>query len=285
MAKRLKTRQDVAAETARKIAQGRCQGVGQRYVPWTLAREFASRGQVARILGRKTNRLHHLFSLLEQHIFFYFEWLDAVTEIREQFALPLAETLAIAARHGIPHPRVCGEPVPLTTDFLVTVRRRDGSSILLARAVKYLKDLDPATKGSARTRQKLELERLYWASRGIDWGLITEVDVPKVVVENVRWVRPYQYLPAWTKLSADQLRDVALTLTERALATTDSLIACAERCDTALGLAEGDALAIARYLIGTGQWTVDMRAPIRPRERLALLSARLDPTLLAREAA
>jgi len=285
MTRRLKTGQEVAAQIARKLAQGRCQGLGRNYMPWTLVREISSRGQAARILGRKADRLHHLFSLLEQQIFFYFEWLATVTEIREQFALPLAETLAIAKRHGIRHPQVCGEPVPITTDFLLTVRRRDGSSILLARAVKYLRDLDPATKGSERTRQKLELERLYWASHGVDWGLITEIDVPKVVVENVLWVRPYQHLPRWTKLAADELREVALALTERVLATTDPLVVCADRCDAALGLAEGDALAISRYLIGTGQWSVDMRAPIRPRGRLALLAVRFDPALLERQVA
>lgn len=284
MAKRLKTKQDVAAENARKIAQGRCQGVGPRYVPWSLVREFASRGQSARIFGRKTGRIHHLFSLLEQQVFFFFEWLTQVTDIREQFVLPLDETLALAKRHGIRHPQVRGEPVPLTTDFLLTIER-DGQYILLARAVKYLKDLDPATQGSARTRAKLELERLYWEAQGVDWALVTDRDVPSVFVRNVGWARPYQRFPAMSSLSADQLLEVSRVLTARILATEEVLGASTKWCDVELGHKKGTALAVSRYLIGTGQWEVDMHMEVDAWHRVILISCRIEPGLLEEEAA
>ncbi len=284
MARRSKTRQEVAAEIARKITQGRCQGVGERYVPWTLVREFGSLGQAARIFGRKTPRIHHLFSLLEQRVFFFFEWLAEVMEIREQFVLPLAETLALAERHGIRHPRVRGEPVPLTTDFLITIDRGNGP-ILIARAVKYLKDLDPATKGSARTRAKLELERLYWASRGVDWGLITDRDIPVIFVENVRWVRPYQRFPAMSSLSTEQILEISLVLTDRILATEEVLGASTKWCDAELGHEPGTALAIARYLIGTGQWHVDMHVKLGAWDRVVPDAQDLAPDMFVESVA
>lgn len=32
------------------------------------------------------------------------------------------------------------------------------------------------------------LERRYWAKRNIDWGIVTDIDIPKIPVQNIEWV-------------------------------------------------------------------------------------------------
>ena len=36
---------------------------------------------------------------------------------------------------------------------------------------------------------KLEIEREYWQRRNIDWGIVTDKEIPKILCENVKWVR------------------------------------------------------------------------------------------------
>ena len=38
--------------------------------------------------------------------------------------------------------------------------------------VKYAKDL-----ASERVMEKFEVERVYWSSRGVDWGVVTEHEI------------------------------------------------------------------------------------------------------------
>ncbi|WP_279538838.1 TnsA endonuclease N-terminal domain-containing protein [Paenibacillus agricola] len=39
-----------------------------------------------------------------------------------------------------------------------------------------------------RTIAKFEIERVYWETRHIDWGIITDHDLPDTFVRNIEWV-------------------------------------------------------------------------------------------------
>ncbi|KAI94320.1 hypothetical protein T281_11610 [Rhodomicrobium udaipurense JA643] len=52
--------------------------------------------------------------------------------------------------------------------------------------MKTATDLD-----KPRTLEKLEIERRYWLEQGVDWGIVTERDIPKVAVRNIAWVHSY----------------------------------------------------------------------------------------------
>lgn len=43
-----------------------------------------------------------------------------------------------------------------------------------------------------RTIEKLELERRYWAKKNIPWYLLTEQQIPKIVIQNIAWLYPAQ---------------------------------------------------------------------------------------------
>lgn len=69
----------------------------------------------------------------------------------------------------------------MSTDFLVNTQ--DSTIPKFAIQAKYADDLqDP------RTLEKLELERRYWKNKSI----LTEMDIPKVVFENINWLYPAQ---------------------------------------------------------------------------------------------
>ena len=107
----------------RYLNNGRGQGDLQFYKPWITVHDFPSNGKVVRILGRKTNRIHHLLSQLEKIYFLQLDNDRTVEDIKEQFPLPLEHTQMIAAELGIKHPVVNGFSYVMTTDFLV---RREG---------------------------------------------------------------------------------------------------------------------------------------------------------------
>src|SRR4051812_20821159 len=84
---------------AKRIAEGRGQGVGLNYLPWHEVQDFPSRGVIHRPFGLKTGRVHHLFSDLEFTVFLIYDLLTRIIDIREQFPLlPLEETLEIAKK-------------------------------------------------------------------------------------------------------------------------------------------------------------------------------------------
>jgi hypothetical protein len=73
----------------------------------------------------------------------------------------------------------------MTTDFRVTVKQGT-KTVEQARAIQSVKDLQ-----SQRNLEKLEIERCYWKQRGIDWGIVTERDIPNIVAENVKVVASF----------------------------------------------------------------------------------------------
>ncbi len=145
---------------AKRIAAGFGQGRGQAYKPWHIVQRTASRGVSYRLPGWTDERVVHTLSALEKRYFLILDWSPRVTEVREQYALPLADTLAIAAQLGIDHARERRTPektpVPLSTDFLLTVQTLSGP-VLVAHTVKYAADLS-----DGRVIEKFEIERVYW---------------------------------------------------------------------------------------------------------------------------
>jgi hypothetical protein len=248
---------------------GRCED----YKPWLLIQDFASKGRCHRIKGMKTGRVHHLFSDLEANGFHSYDFDPNVIDIREQYPLfPVEETIEIAEHLGVKHPTdpATRQLIVMTTDFLLTIREGGGLSYL-ARSFKYKKDLEDL-RARTRTLEKLEIERRYWKARGIDWGLVRECDIDMVLVRNVKWVRPYYRLVDLDPLTAAVIQGAAALLTLRVLEEDLPLSEIANSCDLALGLSQGRSLAIARHLLATSAWKVDMRKRIEPCEPLKLLS-------------
>lgn len=254
---------------ARRTKEGRGTGRLANYQPWLHIQDVPSKGLASRIKGWKTDRVHHFMSLLELAYFYFLEWLLQVVDIREQFPLfPQKETLAIAESCGVSHPfdPKTRHPIVMTTDFNISVMK-EGGIVDCVRTVKYIKDLR-----SKRTLEKLEIERRYFAARNMDWGIVTENEIPRILAKNVEWLHEYRELAYFTSLSQGDVRQISVVLTERVTIQNAPLSHITLECDDMLGLDVGTSLSIARHLLAIRVWQVDMMKPLNPRERLVLIT-------------
>jgi len=183
---------------------------------------------------------------LETSYFYLLEWSLSVIDIREQFPLlPLEETLAIAEQCGTVHPKDPRnkEPIVMTTDFVLSLRQNFGT-MTQVRTIKYAQDLQ-----SKRTLEKLEIERCYWQKRNVDWGIVTEREIPKTIADNVKWLHPYLKVSDLSPLTENDIARIEAVITPLVLESENSLANITATCDDKLGLAPGLSLSVARYLL------------------------------------
>lgn len=242
--------------------EGRGTGSGAHYKPWLTVQDVPSQGLSHRIKGWTTGRLHHLFSNLERDVFYLLDWSLLVTDIREQYPLlPLEETETIATRIGVRHPR---DPrtqasIVMTTDFLLDVETTNGA-VQQARTVKPTDQLD-----QSRVLEKLEIERQYWEKRGVDWGIITEREIPQVQVANIRLLHGYHQIE-------DRFPD-AVWRNEIIQFLLDQPPSCyigktAADCDRVLQLQSGTALTVLYHLLATQQIAFTLGEPLTDHTEL-----------------
>ncbi len=250
--------------------EGRGQGTLQDYKPWLTVRDVPSHGRSSRDKGWKTGRTHHFLSILELLYYLTLEWSLMVTDIREQYPLlPIDDTLAIADSLDIKHPThpKTKEPVVLTTDFYISLRNERGT-FEHARTVKYAKDLS-----NRRTLEKLEIERRYWEVRGIDWGIVTEHEIPHTLAKNVDFLHDAWHL--CKRMPEKNISLVAELLTRFVSEQHQPLNELTALSDKQLGLKGGTSLKVVYYLLATRQWRIDMNIPIDPDQPLAVLGTNL----------
>lgn len=171
----------------RYLKEGRGQGTGKDYKPWTTISDYSSKGRVSRILGIKTKRIHHLHSDNQLRAFLIFEFTENVIDIRESF--PLLDVMeVIDDKENLRFDKFCnketGEQLVISTNFLLTIKEPDGGERLYARTVKNTSELNKKI-----TLEKLEIERRYWMHKGVEWKIITEKQLPRQICKNIEWVR------------------------------------------------------------------------------------------------
>lgn len=152
----------------------------------------------------------------------------------------------------------------MTTDFLITRRNPTGTDEV-ARTVKYVKDL-----ASLRVMEKFEIERIYWTSRGVSWGIVTEKDIDHLLAANVEWVHPYRDLASLYPLKGKIVRNVEAVLTAQVSTRKARLRDLTNDCDKQLGLSTGVSLMIVRHLIASKRWQVNMSELIQPSRNITL---------------
>lgn len=120
-----------------------------------------------------------------------------------------------------------------------------------------------------RVIEKQEIERRYWGEQGVDWGIVTDVDIPATYAENIGRIhncasvadlaQPY---PGYY---AEKAALIAREVPMRAHLTLHQF--CAEM-DLRLGMPPATALMLIRHLIVTRvvvcdlMQTLDYDAPL-----------------------
>ncbi len=244
---------------ARFLKEGRGDGAGSSYKPWLTIQDVPSSGRSHRLRGWKTGRVHHLLSDIECGLFYLFDWSDSVRDIREQFPLDRQVTQRIANQLGIKHPTDTSTktPVVMTTDFVIDIVR-DGRFVTLARAVKPADLL-----GTPRTIEKLEIERRYWVERGVDWGIVTEQDIPQTIVRNIAWVHNFRSMDDLNQPYHGYFSEKA-ALVRREIdgwAADQPLRHFCGAMDIQFAMSAGTSLMLVRHLLATKAITCDLSTP------------------------
>ncbi|MED4534176.1 TnsA endonuclease N-terminal domain-containing protein [Metabacillus fastidiosus] len=232
---------------AKYIAEGRGQGELAGYKPWLTIQDVPSHGRVHRLKGWKTQRIHQFMSDLECNYFYLLEWAENVIDIREQFPLDRERTTKIAEERDINHPidKETKTPIVMTTDFIITIREKDKVKYL-ARTIKMSKELE-----HRRTIEKFEIERHYWEEQNIDWGIVTELDIPKIISKNILWVHGDFYIN-------EKELELINVLYEELGASESTLLDVVTVFDEKYLLEKGTGLTLFKYLLARKYITIDM---------------------------
>lgn len=210
MGRKLKSIEDYE----RAIKQGYGVGTGKSYKPWLRVKDVPSRGRSTKYESLTVGRIHHTLSDWETRILCLADFDGAVVDIREQFPLlPLTTVSTLAENLGIRYPTIPGTstPIIMTTDFLLTIETDSGVSYL-AIAVKEGSELN-----KNRSREKLDIERVFWQSIGVEWILATDIEISKTVSDNLVWINSILKgnTAKYMSLSSSALLDISSRISTR----------------------------------------------------------------------
>lgn len=225
------------------------------YKPWYRVQDISSYGRCHRIKNWHHGRVHHFLSDLEERIFYLYSWSDQLIDIREQYPLlPQEETIQIAKELRIKHPTdpKTRYPIVLTTDFFLKKACNIGN-IYIARTAKYSSFIN-----NYRTIEKLEIERIYWQRRNIDWKVVTNKNLPLQMAFNIKWVYPYFKAESLNPLTDEQIKVTATLLTKMVMEFKQPLRKITAYSDKYFDYPTGTSINVVRHLISRKFWKTDM---------------------------
>lgn len=247
------------AKYERFIKEGRGQGESKSYKPWLTINDFPSLGRATRIKGWKTNRVHHFFSDLQTRYFYILDWSSEVRDIREHFPLLNIEE-TISDSNGLNFDafkdKETGFPYVVSTTFLITVNINNSGLKYIARYVKTSSELEKKL-----VQDNMEMQRRYWKEKGIDWGVVTNKDIPIIKAKNIEWIHSSLNLQDRGLSTEDEI-EVGSLLKEFLKDSIFPLRKTFMVFDKNYGLEVGTALAVFKYLIASREVVVDMNKKI-----------------------
>lgn len=249
---------EISNKYRKHIKEERGIGEGADYIPWTKINEFSSKGRATRIMGIKTKRIHHFHSDNQLRTFFIFEWSNKVIDIRECYPLlDFFETVDDKDDLALDKfsDNESGDQFVITTNFLVTLREADGKTKYIARAVKNCSELNKKI-----TIEKLEIEKRYWQSKGIEFKVITDRELNRQLCKNIQWIRETLLDNSIDVEEKDQLSTQLHfhLLNNKSILVKDVLKDFESRYD----VAKGTALYLFRYLLAIKRIATDMTQTI-----------------------
>jgi len=235
----------------KRLKDKRGEGAGKDYVPFIKVGEFSSSGESVRVKSATVGRIHHFHSGIELAAFLVFDWCKNVVDIREQFPIPLTDSLNTCRQLGIRHPQEKGELIIVTTDLLVDFA--DGTQ--LAIPVKPAKKLD-----KKRIIEKLQIEKSYWESSGTSCLLFTEQEVSDDLKMNLKWLKPFLDIDneSTYKFSKQDILSLVKRITKQP--TTFVARYCA-LLDDEYQLEPGHHIEVLRYGIANHYLKVSLESP------------------------
>lgn len=239
----------------RFLAEGRGQGRGEQYRPWLTVSDIPSRGRSTRIFSHKANRIVHLLTDTQLRYFYLLEWSESVIDINEQYPCLHIETIHDQLDENLVKrlsDKQTGIPHVMLTTFQVTAINEQGKEYRFARTLK-----DAAELEKKATIERLELQRLYWKSRNVDFGIVTSNEIPVQRSKNIEWVMPALNIEEFG-LTKHETIQYAEQLIDCISATDNSLNSILNSFDRQMRVEVGTGLLIFRYLIASRRIQINL---------------------------
>jgi len=213
---------------------------------------FSSNGRASRVYGYKTKKIHHLQSDNQLRTFLILEWSNKIKDIQENIELKDVE----ATIYNVDNLRLdkfrnkeTNELYQLHTNFLATIKN-DNEEMQVAISVKSISELERKT-----VIEKIEIERRYWKAKQIKFYIITEKEINKQFVENIKWVR---------EVLVNNSIEIKEEIAEKLYYFLQNNVECTvinmlDEFDKVENLKFGTALFILRYLIAKKEIEINMK--------------------------
>ncbi|MCG5252492.1 MULTISPECIES: TnsA endonuclease C-terminal domain-containing protein [Brevibacillus] len=250
------------AKLKRFLAEGRGQGKNELYRPWLMVSDFPSRGRSTRIFSRIANRVVHLLTDSQLRYFYLLEWNHDgnLIDINEQY--PLLDMELIIDQLDEPlvnrlKDRNTNLPHIMLTTFLVTAINEQGKEYQFARTIK-----DAAELEKKATLERLELQRLYWKFRNVDFGIVTPNEIPTQRSKNIEWVLPALNIEDYG-LTEPEMIQYAEQLLYSISSSYNPLNSILTSFDRQMKVEVGTGLLVFRYLIASRRIQINMDMEIK----------------------
>ncbi|SMP72027.1 TnsA endonuclease C-terminal domain-containing protein [Anoxynatronum buryatiense] len=245
------------AKYERFLKDGRGSGNFAEYKPWLTIQDMPSMGRVTRVYGYTTGRIHHFFSDIQTRYFYLLEYSPYVIDIKEHYPLLDAQELLRNQDVDIEkHVGDDGTPYVFTSTFLIRTKTRDGFREY-ARAVKSHEKLE-----TKNVIERFEIERRYWEAKGIDWGIVTNKEIPKVMVKNIEWLHPAMELKKYEVFEANELEMLCDTLLRQINTVSKKMRFLLNDFDEFHQLECGTGINLFKYMVWKHQIHVDIESKI-----------------------
>lgn len=257
-------------QTAKKLAKllerGYGQGEGRKYKPFLDVIRTHSKGRVSRIKGWKSGgRVHHFLTDSETRYFYLLEYGEfegyKILDIREHFPLidGMDEVMQTFDEQLIKHlfNQKSGDPMVLTTSFLITLENDDGNIIHYARSIKDYRQLE-----NEKVVERFEIMNRYWSHKGIHYGITTNREIPIVPAKNIEFIHSSYHLGEYGLKEEEQViyRDYLLKLIAESQDSTIKEVV--NEFDNQLKTEKGTGLLIYKHLLARKIVKINMNKPI-----------------------
>lgn len=154
----------------------------------------------------------------------------------------------IAMELGIKYPTdpKSGEPIVMTSDFLITLSYKN-EYIELVRTVKPKDDLM-----NKRIFEKFAIERVYWQRKELDWGIVTEQEIDKIMAHNISFLHGYkdiENIDSFSGISHLEIKELIYEFLRRIIDNERSMRSICFEFDSDMHLEKGSGLSIFKYLV------------------------------------
>lgn len=132
---------------------------------------------------------------------------------------------------------------------MITLRNKQQ----VARTVKSSSELEKKS-----ILERLEIERRYWTTKNIEWGIITQKEILTVMAKNIEWI--HQSLDTYEErgLAKEKLYQLAEILVYELRNSNTSIRKITANFDKENNVDVGTGLFIFKHLLATKQITTDM---------------------------